>query len=124
MSTPQWFAELEREEAKRMDRIDRIKGDMEREKAMSAWPDVTSLLREIDRLCAEQRYKIAALRREADIEERDYGDSEADLEAAFELRYEARIREELADLFGNLWRGPKPKEPEPVPSDTDEKLPF
>ena len=29
MSTPQWFAEFEREEAKRMERIDRIKADKE-----------------------------------------------------------------------------------------------
>lgn len=30
MSTPQWFAEFEREEAKRQERLDIIRGDMDR----------------------------------------------------------------------------------------------
>jgi hypothetical protein len=74
------------------------------------WPSVEAILAEIDRICAEQRYKIASERREAD----DIDQSGDDLDEAHWIRVVARTREELVDLFGNLWRGPQAKA-EPAP---------
>ncbi len=83
MSTPQWFAEFERDEARRQDRLDQIRADMKERDTLALRPTLSAAQqhqeitlsyahRRTDKITIEDiRHMVALLRRTADTLERE-----------------------------------------------------